>query len=107
MGHNLNSPKGASKSRRTSLFRRLLSAAFLSALLLTSSGASPAPVSGSAALIYAGWYGFTTPTPSVISANLAFLETQPFDGIVVYLRDPGLTINVTAQVMTTNPVSYE
>jgi len=104
---NSDLPTGASKSCRSTLFRRLLSVALLSGLLLTSSGASPAPASGSAALIYAGWFGNTTPTPSFVNANLAFLETQPFDGIVVYLRDPGLTVNVTTKVMTNTPLSYE
>jgi len=107
MFRNLNSRSAPATSHRRPLLKRLMPAALLALLLLTSSAASPPPVSGSAALIYAGWFGNTTPTPSFINANLAFLESQPFDGLVVYLRDPGLSVNVTAQVMTTNPLSYE
>ncbi len=42
-----------------------------------------------------------TPTPTFIQTNLAYLETLPFDGLVVYMRTPDLTINLTASVMTT------
>ena len=38
-------------------------------------------------LIYAGYYGNTIPDPAFISSNFEFLETRPFDGLVVYLRD--------------------
>jgi len=90
--------------------RRLLSIALLSLTLVAPMGevsrAAP-PLAGPASLIYAGWFGNTIPTPSFIQANLAFLETQPFDGLGVYLRDPGLTANVTSTVMTNTPVSYQ
>jgi hypothetical protein len=58
-------------------------------------------------LIYAGWYGNTIPTPSFVRDNRAFLETQPFDGLVLYLRNPSMTVNVTTGVMTGTPMSYE
>ena len=104
------------ESTSASSVRRLLSIAFLSLALVapmgpTSRAAPPAPLAGPASLIYAGWFGvapaWAVPTPSFVSANLAFLESQPFDGIVVYLRDPGLTFNVTQKTMTNAPVSYE
>ena len=97
----------------SSISVRRLATATLTALVLlaplgvASRAASPAPVAGPAKLIYAGWFGNTIPTPSFVSANLAFLESQPFDGLVVYLRDPGLTSNITQKTMTNNPVTYE
>ncbi|HKR55784.1 MAG TPA: fibronectin type III domain-containing protein [Gemmatimonadales bacterium] len=84
--------------------RLALVACLALALVAPSKAASPA---GPASLIYAGWFGNTIPTPAFVSANLAFLESQPFDGLVVYLRDPGLTSNITQRTMTNNPVSYE
>ncbi len=88
--------------------RRLFPIALLALVLLAPRGAaSPAPLAGPASLVYAGWFGNTTPTPSFVSANLAFLESQPFDGLVVYLRDPGMTSNVTQKTMTNAPVTYE
>ena len=74
--------------------------------VLGASPAAPAPA-GPALLIYAGWYGNTIPTPSFVSANKTFLESQPFDGLVMYLRDPGMTFNVTTKTMTTTAVSYD
>ena len=68
---------------------------------------SPAPAAPPAALIYAGWFGNTMPTPSFVRTNLAFLETQPFDGLVVYLRDPGMTLNLSTGIMSSTPHSYE
>lgn len=71
----------------------------------------PAPAATAAAapsyLVYAGWYGNTIPTPSFVRDNRAFLETQPFDGLVLYLRNPSMTVNVTTGVMTATPMSYE
>ena len=74
---------------------------------------SAAPVQGSAAtaaapgvgLIYAGWFGNTIPTPAFIAANKAFLETQPFHGVVAYLRNDSTGVNVTTKVMTPTPLS--
>ncbi|HKS16377.1 MAG TPA: hypothetical protein VJU16_03640, partial [Planctomycetota bacterium] len=90
-----------------SVFRLFSSALLAVALLLPMGMAPPAPLAGPASLIYAGWFGNTIPTPSFVNANLAFLENQPFDGLVVYLRDPGLTSNITQKTMTTAPVTYE
>lgn len=72
------------------------------------SRAVPAPAAAAPSfLIYAGWYGNTIPTPSFVRDNRAFLETQPFDGLVLYLRNPSMTVNVTTGVMTSTPMSYE
>jgi hypothetical protein len=103
--------QSSATTRRRPLLR-LVPILLLAGLLAATDGAlpldaSPAPASGSASLIYAGWFGNTIPTPSFVQANLAFLQSQPFDGLVVYLRDPGLTANVTTTVMTNTPVSYQ
>lgn len=56
-------------------------------------------------LIYAGWFGNTIPTPAYIRDHHAFLETQPFDGLAIYLRNPDLTVNASTRVMTNTPIS--
>ncbi|HEY3227430.1 MAG TPA: hypothetical protein VGK61_10610 [Planctomycetota bacterium] len=81
------------------------------ALFLVAKGnllatASPAPATPEKALIYAGWYGNTIPTPSYIASNQDFLESQPFNGMVVYLRNPSMSINATTGVMTNSALSY-
>ncbi len=58
-------------------------------------------------LIYAGWHGSISPNPEFIQDNFEFLETQPFNGMVVYLSDPLFAVNVTTGVMTNTAVSYE
>src|SRR5581483_11708023 len=60
-----------------------------------ASAAAASPVS----LIYAGWFGSTIPTPAFIRANKAFLETQPFHGIIAYLRDDSTGVNATTGIM--------
>jgi hypothetical protein len=66
----------------------------------------PAPATPQKSLIYAGWYGSTTPTPSYIQSNFAFLESQPFNGIIVYLRNASMSVNASIGVMTNTPMSY-
>ena len=68
-------------------------------------GAPAAAQSRSAELIYAGWFGNTIPTPAFIRNNKAFLETQPFHGIVAYLRNDSTGSNATSRVMTNTPIS--
>jgi hypothetical protein len=71
-------------------------------------GAAPAPAQSRAAeLIYAGWFGNTIPTPAFIRNNKAFLETQPFHGIVAYLRNDSTGSNVTTRVMTGTPITQD
>jgi hypothetical protein len=48
-----------------------------------------------------------TPTPQFIADNLAFLESQPFNGMAVYVADdPVSGTNVTTQLMTDAAMSY-
>jgi hypothetical protein len=68
---------------------------------------TPAPATPEKSLIYAGWFGNTIPTPSFIAQNFAFLESQPFHGLAVYMRNPSLSINATTAVMKSAPISYE
>jgi hypothetical protein len=68
---------------------------------------TPVPATPGKSLIYAGWFGNTTPTPSYIQNNLTFLESQPFNGIVVYLRNASMSINASIGVMTNSPMSYQ
>src|SRR5262245_13672333 len=74
----------------------------------TAAGAAPAPAQArSAELIYAGWFGNTIPTPAFIRNNKAFLETQPFHGLVAYLRNDSTGSNATTRVMTGTPISQD
>src|SRR6185295_10407265 len=70
-----------------------------------AAGAPTAAAAPRAALIYAGWFGSTIPTPAFIRNNKAFLETQPFNGLVAYLRDDSTGANATTRVMTGTPMS--
>lgn len=72
----------------------------------------PPPVVKSATkLIYAGWFGvapsWALPTPQFIRDNAAFLDSQPFDGLAVYLRRPDTTDNLTVGVQGAPLVSYD
>jgi hypothetical protein len=59
-------------------------------------------------LILHDWYGKSpASTPSFVREHLAFLESQPFDGLALYLRAPDLSINVTTTVMSRDPIPYE
>src|SRR5690349_19400269 len=83
--------------------------AVLVLLALSGTGLAASPPPGRApgkSLIYAGWFGNTTPTPGYIQANFSFLESQPFNGLVVYLRNQSMTINASIGVMTNTPMSY-
>jgi hypothetical protein len=70
-------------------------------------GATPKSIENPASLIYAGWFGNTIPTPSFVSSNITFLESQPFDGLVVYLRNANLSVNLTTGVMKPVALSYD
>ena len=93
----------------TTVIRSVLAVAFLLAVVCAPRPARATPVSiqNPAALIYAGWFGNTIPNPSFVAANQAFLETQPFDGLVIYMRNDSLTVSLTSGVFKTNPISYE
>lgn len=65
------------------------------------------PAAQDKALIYAGWFGDTIPTPGFVANNKAFLETQPFNGLIIYLRSSSLGINASTAVMKDAPLSHE
>lgn len=48
-----------------------------------------------------------TATPDFIAANAGFLGTNPFDGMTTYLRDKTMTLNATASINSSTPVSYD
>lgn len=88
----------------------LLAFLFLGAVLIlggrTVSAEPRANNDPAKSLIYAGWYGSIMPTPSFIQANRAFLESQPFNGLAVYMRNPAMTVNATTGIMTSNSMTY-
>jgi hypothetical protein len=80
--------------------------------LLGPPGARAAePPSGGAAgacLLLHDWGGKSpAATPSFIRENKAFLESLPFDGVAVYLRNSEGTVNVTTSAMTNQRLGYE
>ena len=46
-------------------------------------------------------------TPTFVRDNLEFLESQPFDGLALYLRTPDLKTNVTAKVLSNSRLTLE
>ena len=82
--------------------------AAMAAILWPSTGSvarGAAQAGTSVSLIYAGWFGNTIPTPGFIRNNLTFLETQPFRGLIAYLRDDATGANATSGIMTPNAMS--
>jgi len=68
------------------------------------------PNGGAAAacLLLHDWGGKSpAATPAYIRENKAYLETLPFDGVAVYLRNPDGSVNVTTSVMTNQRLGYE
>lgn len=59
------------------------------------------------ALIYHGKPGFPAVTTPDVLASLPHIKTLPFDGITVYLRDKAMTLNATASINSSTPVSYD
>jgi hypothetical protein len=97
--------------RTTSILIRLgwvgVAAAWLVGSLPAQGAAAAPAAAGGAKLIYAGWFGNTIPTPAFIAANKSFLETQPFDGLVAYLRNDATDTNATTKVMSGSPISAD
>lgn len=59
-------------------------------------------------LILHDWFGKSpASTPTYVRDNLKFLESQPFDGLAVYLRTPDLSLNVTTSVLSDRELTYE
>jgi len=90
---------------------KLLAASWI--LLLTLSGVTPpaqaAPAGGNPGpyLLLHDWFGESPcPTPTFLKQNKAFLESLPFDGIAVYLRNPDGSENPTMDVMVNKELGY-
>jgi hypothetical protein len=59
-------------------------------------------------LILHDWFGQSpAATPSYVREHQKFLESQPFDGLALYLRSPDLSQNVTLSVMSDTPLTVE
>jgi hypothetical protein len=81
----------------------LLAATAFSPVVRAEPGRGPAP-----ALILLDWYGKSpASTPKFVRDNLEFLESQPFDGLALYVRAPDLSLNVTTGVMSRDPIPFE
>ena len=87
---------------------RSAAVAFLAALSLSPAARGEAGRDAAPRLILHDWYGKSpASTPSFVKEHLAFLETQPFDGLALYLRSPDLSLNVTTSVMSREPLAVE
>ena len=89
------------------MLRPAMAVLVLAGLALSLEPAVAAQAPPPKSLILAGWHGLVTPTPQFIQDNFAFLESRPFNGMVVYVSDPAFTVNVTAGVMHDEAMSYE
>ena len=74
-------------------------------MLLGAAAAPAAQTAPRSSLLYCGWFGNTIPTPAYVANNKAFLETQPFNGLVVYLRNDAAGFNATTKTTTTTRLS--
>lgn len=74
-------------------------------MLLGAVAAPAAQTAPRSSLLYAGWFGNTIPTPAFIANNKAFLETQPFNGLIAYLRNDATGFNATTKTTTTTRLS--
>ena len=87
---------------------RTAAAVVLAALALSPAAQGEIRKKSAPLLILHDWYGKSpAATPSFVREHLAFLESQPFDGLALYLRPPDLSINVTTSVMSREAVPYE
>jgi hypothetical protein len=113
MSYRNSSSTAAVLPRRSirSIAVSVLAFLFAGAMLLLGgrqiSASAPVPQEPAKKLIYAGWFGNTIPTPSYIATNKAFLETQPFNGLAVYMRNPSNSINATTAIMKPTSISYD
>jgi hypothetical protein len=89
-------------------FLRAAAVVFLAALAVSPAVRGEMGRSASPRLILHDWHGKSpASTPSFVRDHLEFLETQPFDGLALYLRSPDLSLNVTTSVMSREPLAYE
>ncbi|HTF56993.1 MAG TPA: hypothetical protein VK661_07145 [Planctomycetota bacterium] len=103
-----SNPPARCAERRLLILGRSLLLILGVALLNPPMGASAsrAPAASPSLIHLPSWHGSHS-TPDFINANLAFLETQPFTGLAVYLMDPSGAVNVTTGIMTDTSMSYE
>jgi hypothetical protein len=82
--------------------RRLaLAAVALAVLLPPSPGVGQAGEKALPRLLLHDWFGKSpVASPTFVRDHLDFLESQPFDGIALYLRSPDLRVNVTIGVLS-------
>ncbi|HVR82959.1 MAG TPA: hypothetical protein VMU54_01525 [Planctomycetota bacterium] len=91
---------------------KLLGASLI--LLIVLSGAEPRQVqatgpggNGASFLLLHDWYGESPcPTPTFLRQNKMLLESLPFDGIAVYMRNPDGSENPTMDLMVNKEVGY-
>jgi hypothetical protein len=77
-------------------------------VLLAGSAAHSADPKPAPCLLLHDWFGSSpVATPAYVRDHLEFLESQPFDGIALYLRTPDLSLNVTLSVLSNTPLRYE
>ena len=73
----------------------------IAALLCPSPGAAQADGKGTPLLLLHDWFGKSpVASPTFVKEHLDFLESQPFDGLALYLRSADLRVNVTAGVLS-------
>jgi hypothetical protein len=95
------------RGARAALTSALFAIALIAPHAASRVNATPPSIEKPASLIYAGWFGNTIPTPSFVAANQVFLESQPFDGLVVYLKKSSINVNLTLGVMKDTAISYD
>lgn len=100
----------ASRGRRS--LCRWIPVLIACASLANSAGlrASEPPGGGAAGacLLLHDWGGRSpAATPAFIRENRAFLESLPFDGVAVYMRNPDGSDNVTTTAMTNQRLGYD
>jgi hypothetical protein len=58
-------------------------------------------------LIYHGFFTGPTPDPTFVRNNQAYIDTLPFDGLAIYMRDPNWTLNLSGDVYgKIQPLTY-
>ena len=86
----------------------LIACAALSGSAGARASLPPGGGAAGACLLLHDWGGKSpAATPAYIRENKAFLETLPFDGLAVYLRNPDGMVNVTTSVMTNQRLGYD
>jgi hypothetical protein len=78
-----------------------LAAAMLAAVLAPAAEAGKGRDRATPRLLLHDWFGNSpAASPSFVRDHQEFLESQPFDGLALYLRTPDLGLNVTAGILS-------